>query len=271
MFNKICNLYARLFSKKKLTRFNTFLYYLSLKGLGILNHQNHQISGENFLIQKITDYFGQTEPVIFDVGANVGDFSRLILANNPRARLFCFEPHPKNFAVLEKNLHGKADCHLFRIALSDKEEESVLFDYAENDGSEHACMHLDAFCNVHKHFSTEHSIKTKTVDQILEEEGIGIVDFLKIDVEGHELKVLRGADTALKSGRIRMIQFEFTQLNVFTRVFFKDFYDILNERFQIARLLPDGLMLIKDYNPALNEVFAYQNYLAINRNEMWNY
>ena len=65
------------------------------------------------------------------------------------------------------------------------------------------------------------------------------------------------------NNKISIIQFEFTQLNSTTRVFFKDFYELLSEKYKLFRLLPNGLLEIKSYNPTMQEIFGYQNFVAI--------
>ena len=84
---------------------------------------------------------------------------------------------------------------------------------------------------------------------------------LKIDTEGHEFAVLRGASNLLKTGRIDVIHFEFNEMNVVSRVFFKDIWDFL-PNYDFYRMLPDGLAQIKNYSPVFCEIFAYQNIVA---------
>ena len=61
----------------------------------------------------------------------------------------------------------------------------------------------------------------------MDEKKIDDIDFIKIDVEGHELAVLQGAVNMINQNRIKVIQFEFNVANILSRVFLKDFYDLL--------------------------------------------
>ena len=90
---------------------------------------------------------------------------------------------------------------------------------------------------------------------------LDVVDFLKIDVEGHELAVLRGAERMLGAGSIRLIQFEFNEMNVVSRTFLRDFR-LLLPNYTMYRLLPKGLLPLGEV-PVLTELFAYQNILAV--------
>ncbi len=269
MFNKLCNIYARFFAKKRLIKLNNLLFYFSIRGLGMLNHNNFVTSGENNFLKQILKIFQNQKAVLFDIGANEGKFTTLLIELFPDAIIYCFEPHPGNFSNLKKNLADRERVKLYNLAVSDKSELAEIFDYEGSNGTTHACMNSEAFTGVHRSQFISHQVKCTTLDEFVEKENIQKIDFVKIDVEGNELKVLNGAKKCLENGKIRALQFEFTQLNVFNRVFFKDFYDLLSEKYILARLMPDGLLMIKEYNPTIMEVFAYQNYVALTRDEKW--
>jgi hypothetical protein len=68
----------------------------------------------------------------------------------------------------------------------------------------------------------------------------------------------------LKENKIKIIQFEFNEPNVANRVFLKDFYQLL-PNFSFYRIKIGGLIPLGEYN-SKNEIFRYQNILAINKN-----
>ena len=84
---------------------------------------------------------------------------------------------------------------------------------------------------------------------------------LKIDTEGHELEVLKGFEPYIRQNKVDLIHFEFNEMNVASRVFFKDFWEFL-PNYDFYRMLQDGLIPIKNYNPVYCEIFAYQNIVA---------
>ena len=116
---------------------------------------------------------------------------------------------------------------------------------------------------MHKSSIVSHEVDVTTVDIVVEKNKFEMIDFLKIDVEGYELAVLNGSIKTLENKSISIVQFEFTQLNTTTRIFFKDFYELLSDNYSIYRLLPNGLLEIKQYDPTIQEIFGYQNYVAI--------
>ena len=91
-----------------------------------------------------------------------------------------------------------------------------------------------------------------------------IIDYVKIDVEGHELDVLEGFGDLIY--KIKLIQFEFGGCNIDTRTFFQDFWYFFQEKnFLLYRISPRGCKLIKFYTPS-EENFMTSNYIAINQN-----
>ena len=109
-----------------------------------------------------------------------------------------------------------------------------------------------------------------TVDEFCAANQIDRIHFLKIDVEGHELAVLRGANRMIGGGKVDYIQFEFGGCNIDSRTFFQDFWYMLHNQYDIYRIVPTGLYPIKKYTET-REIFLCSNYLAesksmLNRN-----
>ena len=262
MLNSFFYLYARIFAKICFLKFNKLLYHLSLRGLGIYNCRDMKISGEiNFIRKYISSNDDSEKILVFDVGANLGEYTKHIMQEAKNVKVYCFEPNPKTFEKLTSNLKGP-DIKLFNYALSDSESTLQLYDYEANGSSSHASLNADVFKTVHEADTTSYDVEVLTVDAIIANEDLAKIDFLKIDVEGYELNVLQGAKKAIAERKINIIQFEFTQLNTTAGVFFKDFYDLLSENYKIYRLLPNELLEIKKYDPTLHEIFGYQNFVA---------
>src|SRR5207244_3538332 len=144
------------------------------------------------------------------------------------------------------------------LGLSDTEGSAIIYDYDQPDGSEHASLFSDVFADIYRvEKIKETRIPLTTMDHFCCAEQISGIDFLKIDTEGNELKVLKGSQSLIQNNAIRAIQFEFNEMNVISRVFLRDFYDLL-QGFTFYRLLPDGLLPLGRYSPR-NEIFAFQN------------
>lgn len=264
MYSALLKLYASLFARQQFRKLNLLLFDLGLHGLGILNYQDRNISGElTFLRQCLKN---KVSPVVLDVGANVGGYSRDVVAINPSVTVFAFEPHPLTFERLVSNIGARPNIRPFRCAVGDRAGRHVLYDRHSEGGTMHASIFREVIEDIHQVQSTGYEVNLVTLDEFIEEHRLGRVDLLKIDTEGYEMNVLKGGINAIRSGIFKTIQFEFNEMNVVSRVFFKDFIDALPQ-YQFHRMLPGGLQRIDRYDPVRCELFAFQNIVAILREE----
>ena len=260
--NPLTKLYTVLFARPMFAKLNTVLFNTALHGLGVLNYQNDDISGERYLLRNwLPKTIKRPKPVFFDVGANVGHYSEMMLKFFPTAFVHAFEPHPINFAHLVKlNFPvDRAKCH--NVAVGHTKSSMMLYDHAENDGSQHASLHEATITEFHEHAAVGTQVQVETLDAVALNEGVDYIDFLKIDTEGHELAVLAGASRLLLERKIGCIQFEFNALHVFSRAFFRDFRTVLSN-YDFYRLLPNGLLPL-DTSITATEIFGFQNILAV--------
>src|SRR5262249_34462259 len=95
---------------------------------------------------------------------------------------------------------------------------------------------------------------TMTGDTYCAHRGIGGIDLLKIDTEGSELLVLKGFEAMIASGGIDVVQFEYSRIDILSRLFLKDFYEFLGDsRYVIGKLFPNHVAF-KPYD-LLDETF----------------
>ena len=107
------------------------------------------------------------------------------------------------------------------------------------------------------------TITLTSLDAFAAEAGLTRIDFLKLDIEGHELAALAGATRLLASGAIRALSFEFGGSNIDTRTYFRDFWLLLGAAgYQIERIVPGATPVpITRYHERL-ECFATTNFIA---------
>jgi FkbM family methyltransferase len=260
---KIIDIYVFLFARKSFLKFNKLLYRLSLSGLGILNYKTSRVSGEKAFIEK---YIPNKNGVVIDVGANVGDYIDELVFINKSIKIHAFEPHPLTFSKLSRNTEKYSNVFIYNKGVSSQCGFLNLYDYGSNDGSEHASLFRDVISEIHGSQSvTSHEVELIDLDGFIESSNIVEISLLKIDTEGNELEVLRGCSKSIALGKIKAIHFEFNEMNVASRVFFRDFWNILSE-YDFYRLLPNGMVRIKKYDPLFCEIYAYQNIVAIYKN-----
>ncbi len=259
----IINIYRALFLKKRFYRLNRFVFTLGLIGLGILNYENDRMSGEDYFLQHLlADKNHLNEFTIVDVGANIGSYSSRIKSLSRNAKIYAFEPHPITYERLLKEA-SKYGYLAFNLACSDKIGNLKLYDYKDNlEGSQHASLYKDVIEKSHGSASTEWDVRVVTLDSFLKNKKVAHVDLLKIDTEGNELSVLKGCRKMIADKAIDIIHFEFNEMNVISKVFFKDFYNLLPS-YKFYRMVPDGYLLLDPYTPPFCEIYAYQNIIAV--------
>jgi hypothetical protein len=132
--------------------------------------------------------------------------------------------------------------------------DPVLFDVGANTGSWARGM---------RRFRPA-PVTTIAIDDYVAEHAVRRVDFMKVDTEGHDLSVLRGARRALEDGTIRALSFEFGSGNVNSRTFFRDFWDLLTPcGYRLARVLPSGRLLsVRQYYEDCEYFRGVSNYVA---------
>lgn len=260
MLERIVNLYVFLFARKRFHKFNRLLLRLSLGGLGVLNYKTSSVSGEHAFLKS---YLPEKKGIILDIGANKGAYTLEALQINPEMTIYAFEPHPLTFSKLSKNLAEHQGAYAVNQGLSSASGILKLYDYANKDGSSHASLFKDVITEIHGATSAvEHDIELTTIDKFVEKTKISEITLLKIDTEGNELEVLKGGLSSLSQGKIKAIHFEFNEMNVESRAFFRDFWKLLDQ-YRFYRMLPNELLEIKRYNPLTCELFAFQNIVAI--------
>ncbi len=236
-------------------------FALRCNGVAINFPGRHEltIGEERFLRARLS---GGVAKVLFDVGANHGAYSRYLRALAPGATIYAFEPHPRSFAILGDRLGQDADTKLLNLAVSDAAGEMQLFDFAGDDGSTQASLDQAAE-HLFSPDTVAHDVRVTTIDAFMAEHAIAHIDLLKIDTEGFDLAVLRGARGALRARAIGAIQFEFIPANIARHVTMRDFFQVL-DGYRLYRLcMNGGLMKLARYDVKWCEIYVTQNLVAL--------
>lgn len=212
------------------------------------NDSRMERNGEIYFLQKIAPQLKS----VFDVGANVGEWTKHILRFNGAIQVHCFEPSKVTFERLQANLFPP-NVSLNNLGVSSSAGSSVL----------HVAQELAGINSLYANemLNATEDIQLTTLDLYCQQHAVEHIDMLKIDVEGHEFQVLKGADQMLSEGRISIIQFEYNDSFIYARVFLKDIFDYLKPLgYSAYKLMPDHLREYRDYSTKLDN-FQFSNWV----------
>lgn len=188
--------------------------------------------------------------IFVDVGANFGFFSMIAASKvGDKGTVLSVEPEPKNFALLRKNIedNGYQKCIIaLPIALSQKEGTATLFIDDGNVGN-----HSLARSNI-KTGKQAVTVRMRTLDDVCKENGIRTIDMMKIDTQGAELQVLRGATTVLSGNHPMTMLLEFWPYGIL------QMGDKPEELLSLLSSLGFGLLSLDDRNTiGTEDIFEY--------------
>ncbi len=228
-----------------------------------------QTNGEYALLQRLI----RSGDIVFDIGANTGQWSGSVLAAVGKVHLHSFEPVADTFAVLKTNL-GSSGAHLHDIAIADNNGPKTFYHYNQNPKLARMSSFYRRNRAVESRFNMQAvpiSVQAQTLDYFCREHSITHVDFIKIDTEGGEFDVLRGAAGLLRAHRVKMLQFEYGGTYPDAGITLQQVCRLLSSYgYVIFRILPDGLVHMANWRDSLKNN-RYSNYLAVSSKLAGNY
>jgi len=170
-------------------------------------------------------------PVIFDVGAHVGDSAFAYTSRFPSAVIHCFEPTTDSFEKLSRRYYRHLNVRLNKMALGDEDKDRDLFVFGE-------CSTGNSLIppSAENVSLGSEPVRVGTIDQYCNLNDVNTIHILKIDVQGSELDVLWGAKGMFSRNAVVFVRLE---------VMFHGFYSAQSSFGQIDSFLTDfGYVLI---------------------------
>lgn len=232
----------------------------ALDALSLAYHRAHENcnyelarNGEAWLVRRLAG--AGALATVFDVGANRGDWSGLVLEADSGATVHAFEISPPTYAHLAARFAGVSRFRPNPFGLSDSTGEIQI----------NHCLDVDMLTSMFEVVCSQNlqitTARVRRGDEYCREQGTRRIDLLKIDVEGAEHLVLQGFGEWISPMQVPVVQFEYGRVNVLTRWLLKDFYAWFEERgYRVGKLLPRQVRF-RSYRLE-DEDFLGPNYVA---------
>lgn len=146
----------------------------------------------------------QPGDVVVDCGGNIGIFTSFAI-DMGASRVLSFEPFPNNFELNKKN---NPNAEIFNLAVSNKTNDTIELLYTHTGNGGHTIIESE-FDHDPGHYQHKNIfVKTITLNDIISQNFIDHIDFLKVDTEGAELMIFEGLSDENLS-KIRCIALEY--------------------------------------------------------------
>ena len=264
-YRKISYIYVFIFGRKKMQFFNNIFLSLALNAKGYKNFGNFAQTGEKKFIQSIT----KDLMVSIDIGANVGKYTQMLLSET-NSEIISFEPLKEAFKELQKieNEHPNR-LKVFNYAIG--EENTNLELNFSDEKSEKATFSND----IDKLSFFDHEKNKKVMTEVMTLDSFFLensslinkkdIDLIKIDTEGFELEVIKGAKNTIENKRPKYIQLEFNWHQLFKNHSMYKFSKYLTN-YELFQILPFGKKLIKvDPTRPETNIFHLSNFVYIRK------
>lgn len=198
--------------------------------------------------------------IIFDVGANEGEWARFVskLCNN--SNIYSFEIVPVTFNKLKNSTIDLPNVNVFNFGLSNASED-VVINFSKDDDK---LSSLVAGSEIHNIKWEKIDCKVLKGDDFCDTHQIEYIDFLKIDTEGSENLVIEGFNNMFQKENIKIVQFEYGMTNIYSKYLLIDYYKYFDSmNFKVGKILPNGVDFC-EYNPQIEDFFG-PNFIAVNK------
>lgn len=237
-----------------------------MRGQNYFNTINLETTGEKALIELFQKYNNVVNPIVFDCGAHKGEFTDLF-SNTSNYKFYLFEPQKDCANFCKAKYKDRPNIKVIESATGLSKSDDVDL-YIAKENTLFALTYEFDFKLTVPHLTIEKSQNCTMLnlyEYCLNHE-IKTIDYLKLDVEGHELDCIRTLLPMINTNSIPFIQFEYSFVNLMKKELFIQFWDVLNVKYNLYRIIANGIFKINKYNLTLEQASPI-NYLAVLKTE----
>lgn len=187
-------------------KFNFYNFIISTPSFGLVRGGVQEIFTDLVYFCRLK----KSNPVIFDVGANIGQSCLFFKKFYPRATIYAFEPDKETFGYLKKNIsdNNLKNIFLLNFGLSNFEGESKF--YTEGHGDGMATL-IKSMKERETKEMMEKKVEIKRLSTFIKRNGIKHIDILKIDTEGSEGKIIEDLSELLGNIDIVLLEYHYNR------------------------------------------------------------
>jgi len=195
MINFIREEFLKYYRKKVGEEDNFIIFKGPVKGDDVLFHVKSIIIQDTYHVKD----FVKEDSYVIDVGANIGIFSIFAAQYAKRGKIYAFEPASETFKILKENTAYYENIEVFKLSLGNENKKGKIriFSISKGISTLVDSSLADKFSQNFGEF-IEEEVEVVKLDDFLMQNKVPKIDFIKIDVEGYELKVLEGAKETIK-------------------------------------------------------------------------
>ncbi len=151
--------------------------------------------------------------VVYDVGAHAGHFASLVARSGLVSRVYCFEPISQVFEALTETTRTNAKIKCFQVAVGDRNgsEPMQINDFSASSSMlPMESLHVDEFPHTKK--AREEDVDVRTLTELVRVHKLLPPDFIKIDVQGFEDRVIRGGEAIVRNAKFCLLELSLASL-----------------------------------------------------------
>lgn len=213
-------------------------------------------NGEYWILKHFISHASDSM-VLLDVGANKGAWSLqaiAVAAAGKSIQLYAFEPSAATREILQRNLSAHPGAEICALALSSVEGQADFFTNGIGSGTNSL--------NPISGTDTER-VQLSTVDAFTRQRGIESIGMMKVDTEGFDLDVLKGAESSLARGAIELIQFEYNWRWLQNHASLFDVFNlVVGTDYRVGKLVKGGIIIYERWHFEIDRYFE-ANYLLL--------